>query len=231
MVYARRGAASTLVDLSALCPSNLRSVYQRRPVASSCFAYLHPLRPKAPLLYCTVFVPRPQTVEMASCSEGSGSQHVESEDRLELSTGEGRDRTTNSGEVCPQPDGHGGVVQQEGGEEAEQGHQVSHELCRGGEGLLADDKFDGSHQELKGGHERGEGMELEDQQQMGEPSSEGGRGEGPERDRESVAEQMDVQQSGRGGLGAEGLIPHGKFTSEIFKIEVKNLPKVGFGVS
>lgn len=218
---------------------NLRSVYQRRRIASSCLVHLHPLRLEVPFFcrtatfYRTVLVPGLQTVGMASCSEESGSQRVESEDRLEVSPEEGQGQTTDSVEVCPQPGG--GVVQQEGGEEAGQGEQegaimdhqqVSHELCQGGEGMLLDSKLDGAHQD--DGHQREEGLEMEDQEEMGEPSS---RGEGPEGEGEGGAGSMDVQQSGRGEAGAEGLIPHGKFTSEIYKIEVKNLPKVGFGVS
>lgn len=232
LAYARLGATSSLKHVSALRPLALRCVSQKRRVASSCLAYLHPLRIKVPLFHITASVAGLHTVGMASSCEETGSQRVKSEDRLEMNPEEGRGLATSSGVVCCQPGG--GVVQQEGGEEPKQGEQegsvldyqqMPHKLNQGREGLLPDDEVDGSQQD-------DQEVDGEDQNEEGEdPSSCHGRGEGSEGDGGDGAGPMDIQQSVKTETVAAELIPHGKFTSEIYKIEVRNLPKVGFAVS
>ena len=226
-----------LKHVSALRPLALHCVSQKRRVLNSCSAYLHPLRIKVPLFHITTSVAGLQTVGMASSCEESGVQCVKSEDRLEVNPEEGRGRTTSSGVVCHEPGR--GVVQQEGGEELGQGEQegsvgdyqqMPHELNQGREGLLLDDEMDGSQED--DGHQEGEGVEWEDQNEEGVgPSSGHGREKGSDGDGGGGAGPVDIQQSVKAEAVAAELIPHGKFTSEIYKIEVRNLPKVGFAVS
>lgn len=231
MAYACCRATCSLEHASALRPLVLRCVNQRRRVASNCLVRLHPLRTNVPLFYNTASVAGLQTARMASSFDESGTNRIEREDGLEINPEEacGHD-ATSSDNACPQPGG--GVAQQEGGEGPGQGEleesvrdcqQALHEHNQGRERLVSDGEVDGSRQDDR--------AEEAEQHVEGEgPSCSYGRGEESEGETEGGAGPMDVQQSVTAEAVAE-LIPHGKFTSEIFKVEVRNLPSVGYAVS
>ena len=228
MAYARCRVTCSLEHASALRPLVLRCVNQRRRVASNCLLRLHPLRTNVPLFYNTASVPGLHTARMASSFDESGTNRIEREDGPEINPKEGWGHdATSSDNACQQPGG--GVAQQEGGEGPGQGEleesigdcqQALHEHNQGRERLVSDGEVDGSRQDDR--------AEEAEQHVEGEgPSCSYGRGE----ESEGETGPMDVQQSVTAEAVAEGLIPHGKFTSEIFKVEVRNLPSVGYAVS
>ena len=234
MAYTRRGGAPSLKRVSALRLFSLHCSDQRRGVANNCLVYLHPLHTKVPPLYNTASVAGLLTIRMASSSEGPSSKRVESEDRLEIKSEKGRDRASSSENVHSPI---GGVVKQVVGDELgqeekldsliEDYQQVPHEQIQGREGLIPDDEVDDPLRDDE--HQRVE--EIEQHIEGEGPSCSHSKGEGSKGETGGGAETMDVQQSAEGEAVAEGLIPRGKFTSEIYKVEVRNLPNVGYAVS
>ena len=236
MAYTHRGGApGSLKPVSALRSLILHCSDQRRVAANNCWVYLHPrLHTKVPFLYNTASVAGLLAIRMASSFEGPGSKRVEIENRLEIKSEEGQDRASSTENVHSPI---GGVVKQVVGDELgqeeklerliEDYQQVPREQNQGSEGLIPDDEVDDSLQD--GEHQRAE--EIEQHIEGEGPSCSHSRGEGSEGETGGGAETMDVQQSVEGEAVAEGLIPRGKFTSEIYKVEVRNLPNVGYAVS